>query len=135
MTVASPSCHDTSTSRAWYEQLDAAARERFWTEVSAGGKHAGCGLDSAEMRCCLLTEGAWAGAGGVPGTVRAIPGAEQASAQCCRPTLTASVLGLWRRHAQSCTAAGCACHLVAARRLANGDMAAAGQTPQLWTMA
>ena len=33
MTVASPSCHDTSTSRAWYEQLDVAARERFWTEV------------------------------------------------------------------------------------------------------
>ena len=51
MTVASPSCHDTSTSRAWYEQLDVAARERFWTEVSTGGRHAGCALDSAEVRC------------------------------------------------------------------------------------
>ena len=38
MTVASPSCHDTSTSRAWYEQMDAAARERFWAEVSTGSK-------------------------------------------------------------------------------------------------
>ena len=50
MTVASPSCHDTSTSRAWYEQLDVAARERFWTEVSTSGKHAGCRI-RAQLTC------------------------------------------------------------------------------------
>ena len=33
MTVASPSCHDTSTTRAWYEE-DADRRERFWQQAS-----------------------------------------------------------------------------------------------------
>ena len=33
MTVASPSCHDTSTTRAWYEE-DAGRRERFWQQAS-----------------------------------------------------------------------------------------------------
>ena len=32
MTVASPSCHDTSTTRAWYEE-DADRRQRFWQQV------------------------------------------------------------------------------------------------------
>lgn len=33
MTVASPSCHDTSTTRAWWEE-DAERRERFFYLVS-----------------------------------------------------------------------------------------------------
>ena len=33
MTVASPSCHDTSTTRAWYEE-DAERRERFFYLVT-----------------------------------------------------------------------------------------------------
>ncbi len=32
MTVASPSCHDTSTTRAWWEQ-DAGRRERFFYQA------------------------------------------------------------------------------------------------------
>jgi len=32
MTVASPSCHDTSTTRAWWEQ-DAGRRERFYDQA------------------------------------------------------------------------------------------------------
>lgn len=32
MTVASPSCHDTSTSRAWYEE-DTQRRDRFCSDV------------------------------------------------------------------------------------------------------
>ena len=31
--VASPSCHDTSTTRAWYEE-DAARRQRFYTQAN-----------------------------------------------------------------------------------------------------
>ena len=32
MTVASPSCHDTSTTRAWWEE-DAGRRERFYDQA------------------------------------------------------------------------------------------------------
>jgi 4-alpha-glucanotransferase len=32
MTVASPSCHDTSTTRAWWEQ-DVGRRERFYDQA------------------------------------------------------------------------------------------------------
>ena len=32
MCVASPSCHDTSTTRAWWEE-DAARRARFYTQA------------------------------------------------------------------------------------------------------
>ena len=32
MTVASPSCHDTSTTRAWWEE-DAGRRERFYYQA------------------------------------------------------------------------------------------------------
>ena len=34
MCVASPSCHDTSTSRAWYEE-DPGRRQRFYSSVRA----------------------------------------------------------------------------------------------------
>lgn len=36
MTVASPSCHDTSTTRAWWEE-DAGRRERFYYQARAAG--------------------------------------------------------------------------------------------------
>jgi len=32
LTVASPSCHDTSTTRAWYEQ-DPERRQRYYNQV------------------------------------------------------------------------------------------------------
>jgi 4-alpha-glucanotransferase len=34
MCVASPSCHDTSTTRAWYEE-EPGRRQRFYTDVRA----------------------------------------------------------------------------------------------------
>ena len=38
MCVASPSCHDTSTTRAWYEE-DADRRQRFYNNVRLFTKH------------------------------------------------------------------------------------------------
>lgn len=67
MTVASPSSHDTSTTRGWWEQ-DKQRRQAFYEEVRGGGAH-----EAAAMR----------GAAG-PGPVHALLAGLHAWLQYCR---------------------------------------------------
>lgn len=82
MTVASPSCHDTSTTRAWWEQ-DAGRRERFYYQARLG-------------RCAAGSPPSWA----LVATVRVWPGR---ALLVCPSGVWAQVLGRQGDPPAACT--------------------------------